>query len=196
MPRPAMAASGAVSEISLSLDSGAAVIGVVTNTPRVGSAIHLSFNSLGRWSPANIIAVDRPGLTNVGVLMQSSGLALVAWNERTDGDRSRLHSVEATSAGVRGEMVAVDNVTGLVDLSLVEIDDTHHLIWTSDNGASLHGVQRTLTSWDSETITAIESGLSTRLIVIPGAGSNIVITFHEVVEETVPGILFLPISAR
>ncbi|MBT3942644.1 MAG: hypothetical protein HOC77_14125 [Chloroflexi bacterium] len=196
VPRPAMAASGAVSEISLSLDSGAAVIGVVTNTPRVGSAIHLSFNSLGRWSPANIIAVDRPGLTNVGVLMQSSGLALVAWNERTDGDRSRLHSVEATSAGVRGEMVAVDNVTGLVDLSLVEIDDTHHLIWTSDNGASLHGVQRTLTSWDSETITAIESGLSTRLIVIPGAGSNIVITFHEVVEETVPGILFLPISAR
>lgn len=195
-PRPVMSAPGAVSELSLSLANGSAVIGVVTDSREPGRAIRLSFNSLGRWSPPNIIAVDRPGLSEVSVLMQSTGLALVAWNEQSGSTGSRLMSVEATSAGVRGETVAADGIIGLVDLALVAAQESRYLTWTSDGGAALNGARQILEGWDTPASMDIESGISTRLLAISGNDDGSLFTFHQITSDGIPGLMFLPLPVR
>ena len=196
-PMPVMSAPGAASDLSLSVTSGTAVIGMVTDSPGTGRAIILSFNSLGRWSPVNVIAGGRPGVTKVSVMMNRPGLATVAWNELSGGDGgSRIVVVEATSVGVRGEIIAVDAVHGFVDLDLVPTSDSRHLVWIADGGASLHGVRHSLDGWSSPSSIQITSGLSHRLIAVQGNDGETVLTFHETILDGVPGLAFLPLRVR
>ena len=119
-PTPVMHAPGAMSELSVSAAAGTAVVGVIADAPDIGRSVMLSFNSLGRWSPVNVVASGRQGLTDVAVLMDMPGLATVAWNEANSRrDESRIVVVEATSAGVRVEVVAANAIPGFVSLALV-----------------------------------------------------------------------------
>jgi hypothetical protein len=196
-PMPVMSAPGAASELSLSVTYGTAVIGIIADSPGIGRAINLSFNSLGRWSPVNIIAGGRPGITKVAVLMDRPGLATVAWNEShgSDGD-SRIVVVEATSAGVRGEIIAVDTVSEFIDLALVPTSDSRHLVWIADGGASLHGIRHRLDGWSSPSSIEFSSKLSRRLIAVHGNDDETVFTFHETIRDGVPGLAFFPFRVR
>jgi hypothetical protein len=196
-PMPVMSAPGAASELSLSVTYGTAVIGIIADSPGIGRAINLSFNSLGRWSPVNIIAGGRPGITKVAVLMDRPGLATVAWNEShgSDGD-SRIVVVETTSAGVRGEIIAVDTVSEFIDLALVPTSDSRHLVWIADGGASLHGIRHRLDGWSSPSSIEFSSKLSRRLIAVHGNDDETVFTFHETIRDGVPGLAFFPFRVR
>ncbi|MCH7593820.1 MAG: carboxypeptidase regulatory-like domain-containing protein, partial [Chloroflexi bacterium] len=88
-PSPVMHAPGAISELSVSAAPGTAVVGVIANAPDTGRSVILSFNSLGRWSPVNVVASGRAGLSDVAVLMDRPGLATVAWNESVPGSSWR-----------------------------------------------------------------------------------------------------------
>jgi hypothetical protein len=194
---PVMSAPGAASELSLSVTSGTAVIGIIADSPGTGRSISLSFNSFGRWSPVNVIAGGRSGITEVAVLMDRPGLATVAWSELHGGDgESRIVVVEATSAGVRGETVAVETISEFVDLALVPTSDSRHLVWIAERGASLHGVRNRFDGWNSPTSIEITSGLSRRLIAIQGNDGETVFTFHETIRDGVPGLAFLPLQVR
>lgn len=196
-PMPVMSAPGAASELSLSVTSGTAVIGIIADSPGIGRAINLSFNSLGRWSPVNVIARGRTGITEVAVLMDRPRLATVAWNELNDGDgESRIVVVEATSAGVRRETIVADVVSEFVDLALVPTSSSRNLVWISDGGASLHGVRHRLDGWSSPSSIEITSGLSRRMIAIQGNDGETVFTFHETIQGGVPGVIFLPLQVR
>jgi hypothetical protein len=196
-PMPVMSAPGAASELSLSVTSGTAVIGIIADSPGIGRAINLRFNSLGRWSPVNVIARGRTGITEVAVLMDRPGLATVAWNELNDGDgESRIVVVEATSAGVRRETIVADVVSEFVDLALVPTSSSRNLVWISDGGASLHGVRHRLDGWSSPSSIEITSGLSRRMIAIQGNDGETVFTFHETIQGGVPGVIFLPLQVR
>ena len=196
-PMPVMSAPGAASELSLSVASGTAVIGIIADSPGTGRSIKLSFNSLGRWSPVNVIAGGRSGITKVAVLMDRPGLATVAWNESHGGDgESRIVVVEATSAGVRGETIAVDAISGFVDLALVPTSDSRHLVWIADGGAFLYGIRHRLDGWSPPSSIEFSSRLSRRLIAVQGNDSETVFTFHETIQDGVPGLAFLPLRVR
>ena len=196
-PMPVMSAPGATSELSLSVTAGTAVIGIIADPLGTGQSISLSFNSLGRWSPVNVIAEGRSGITEVAVLMDRPGLATVAWNELHGGDgESQIVVVEATSSGTRGETIAVETISEFVDLALVPTSDSRHLVWISEGGASLHGVRHNFDGWSSPTSIEIASGLSRRLIAIQGNDGETVFTFHETTQDGVPGLAFLPFQVR
>ena len=196
-PMPVMSAPGAASELSLSVTSGTAVIGIIADSPGTGQSIGLSFNSLGRWSPVNVIAGGRSGITKVAVSMGRPGLATVAWNELHGGDgESQIVVVEATSSGIRGETIAVETISEFVDLALVPTSDSRHLVWIAEGGASLHGVRHRIDGWISPTSIEITSGLSRRLIAIQGNDDETVFTFHETIQDGVPGMAFLPLQVR
>jgi hypothetical protein len=129
--------------------------------------------------------------------MDRPGLATVAWNESHGGDgESRIVVVEATSAGVRGEIIAVDTVSDFVDLALVPTSDSRHLIWIADGGVSLHGIRHKLDGWSPPSSIEFSSMLSRRLIAIQGNDSETVFTFHETIDDGVPGLAFLPLQVR
>ena len=195
-PMPVMSAPGAASELSLSVTSGTAVIGIIADSPSTGQSISLSFNSIGRWSPINVIAEGRSGITEVAVLMDRPGLATVAWNELQGDGKSKIVVVEATSAGIRGETIAVEKIPDFVDLALVPTSDFRHLIWIADGGASMHGVRHMFDGWNSPTSIEITSGLSRRLIAVEGGDDKTVFTFHETIQDGVPGLAFLPFQVR
>ena len=196
-PMPVMSAPGAASELSLSVTSGTAVIGIIADSPGTGQSISLSFNRLGRWSPVNVIAEGRSGITEVAVLMVRPGLATVAWNELHGEDgESQIVVAEATSSGTLGETIAVETIFEFVDLTLVPTSDSSHLAWVSDGGASLHGVRHRFDGWSSPTSMEIASGLSRRFIAVQGNDGETVFTFHETVQDGVPGLVFLPFQVR
>ncbi len=195
-PMPVMSAPGAVSELSLSVTSRTAVIGIIADSPGTGQSIRLSFNSLGRWSPVNVIAGGRSGITEVAVLMDRPGLATVAWNELHGDGESQIVVVEATSSGIRGETIAVETISEFVDLALVPASDSRHLVWIAEGGASMHGVRHRFDGWSSPTSIKITSGLSHRLIAIQGNDAETVFTFHETTQDGVPGLAFLPLQVR
>jgi hypothetical protein len=179
-PTPVMSAPGAVSELSVSVESGTAVVGIVANAHGIGPAIKLSFNSLGKWSPVNVIAGGRPGLEDVAVLMDRPGLATIVWAEGIGGDDdSRIVSVEATSAGVRGETVVVDAVAGFLKLMLVPTPGSRHLVWVGNGGSTLYGSRHGQDDWSSPSSIALTSGRSSRFVAVPGDGENAVLTIHE-----------------
>ena len=192
--QPVISAPGAISELSLSLANGSAVIGVVTNSPDLGKAIRLSFNSLGRWSPANVIGIDRSDLSDVSVIMQSTGVGLVVWNEGSNANVSRLVSVEATSAGIRGETVVADGVSGLVDLSLTATDQSIYLTWISDDGSHINYGKREVGQWASPISTKLEHGISNRLITLAEGDYRRLLTFHQATVDKQPALMFIPIQ--
>ncbi len=197
VPIPVMPVPGAASEISISLASGIAVIGVVAEAPGFGRAINLSFNNLGRWSPVNVIAGGRPGLSDVAVLMDESGLASVAWNELRPGlDGWRIVAVEATSAGVRGETIVADGVAGFVDLNIVPSPGSRSVTWTGEGGFALYSSRYEVEGWSAHSLVELEFGRSTRFVAVPGEGGDSVLTFHEMESDGVPGLAFVPVLIR
>jgi len=196
-PTPIMAAPSAVSELSVSVKSGTAVVGIVADARGTGREINLSFNSLGKWSPVNVIAGGRPGLKDVAVLMDRPGLATIAWAEQIAGDdSSRIVSVEATSAGVRGETIVVDAVAGFLKLMLVPTPGSRHLAWVADGGSTLYGSRHGQDDWSPPSSIALTSGRSSRFVAVPGDGDDTVLTIHEIESDGVPGLTAVPLSIR
>ena len=196
LPVPVMATSGALSGLSVSVKSGTAVVGMISDKLGTGRSINLSFNSLGRWSPVNVVAAGRQSLTEVSVLMDKPGLATVVWSEHEgEGADSRIIAVEATSAGVRGENVVANYVNGLVGLSLINVSGSSHLVWVDDDGSTLHANSKGLDGWTSPSSTDISSGRSTRFVTTPGYDGGL-LTFHETINDGTPGISVVPLKVR
>jgi hypothetical protein len=196
VPVPVMATSGALSELSVSVKAGTAVVGLISDKPGTGRSINLSFNSLGRWSPVNVIATGRQRLTDVAVSMDKPGLATVVWSEIDgEGTDSRIIAVEATSAGVRGEKVVAADVSGFVGLSLVNVSASNHLVWVADNGSAVYTTSKSLDDWTPSSSTDVPSGRSTRFVTTPGKDGG-VLTFHETINDGTPGIAIVPLTLR
>ncbi|MDA1256576.1 MAG: hypothetical protein O3C10_01825, partial [Chloroflexi bacterium] len=196
-PSPVMHAPGAVSELSVSAARGTAVVGVVADAPQFGRSVVLSFNSLGRWSPVSVLAGGRQGLTDVAVLMDRPGLAVVAWNETDDGEGgSRIVVVDATSAGVRGEVVIADAVQDFVDLALIPVAGVRHIAWVSDGGLKVYGSRQGLDGWSVPSSADLPSGQSSRLIAMPGENPGAVLTVHETDSGGTPGLSLIALEVR
>ena len=145
----------------------------------------------------NVIAGGRPGLKDVAVLMDRPGLATIAWAEQIAGDdSSRIVSVEATSAGVRGETIVVDAVAGFLKLMLVPTPGSRHLAWVADGGSTLYGSRHGQDDWSPPSSIALTSGRSSRFVAVPGDGDDTVLTIHEIESDGVPGLTAVPLSIR